>query len=238
MKTIRLRWEMLVSGFVLISLAVSAVYVTVMFIVSPSKSPTFAARNKSDYILMLVQCIMGIIAMLLPRLFQYKINIIIPSGMLILFALFLYGGIYLGEVRSFFYTIPYWDNILHFFSGGMLSILGFSFVVLLNKTDRIPVNLSAEFVYVFTFCFAVALGVLWEVYEFSLDGLLGLNMQKFALESGVKLSGRAALSDTMLDLIIDCISAFAISTIGYISLKRQKRWMDKLLLKKRKNRQY
>ena len=30
------------------------------------------------------------------------------------------------------------------------------------------------------------MGVVWEFYEFTLDGLLGLNMQKFALENGLQ----------------------------------------------------
>ena len=202
-----------------------------MIIIAPpqaaSSAPDF--RSKSDYVLMLVQCVLGVFALMLPGLIEQRVHLVIPSRMLILYALFLYGAIYLGEVRSFYYSIPYWDSILHFFSGGMLSTLGFSVIVILNKTDRIPVNLSPIFVSVFAFCFAVTLGAIWEIYEYSLDGLLGLNMQKFALMDGTQLIGHAALSDTMKDVITDCISAFAISAIGYMSYKYKKGWIERFL---------
>ena len=59
-------------------------------------------------------------------------------------------------------------------------------------------------------------------------------MQKFALENGTQLVGRAALADTMEDLIVDCIGAFTMSIIGYISLKHKKGWIEKLLIKIKK----
>ena len=69
---------------------------------------------------------------------------------------------------------------------------------------------------------------------FIFDGIVGLNMQKFTLENGTQLVGRAALADTMEDLIVDCIGAFTMSTIGYISLKYKKGWIEKLLIKIKK----
>lgn len=45
------------------------------------------------------------------------------------------------------------------------------------------------------------------------------------------LFGRAALIDTMEDLIVDSIGAFVMCLIGYISLKYKKGWIDKFLLK-------
>lgn len=217
----------------MISLLLSIIYVAVEMALAPSvadaRSPHM--RIKSDYVLMLAQCVLGIFAMLLPSMLAKRINLIIPSNMLIAYTLFLYCAIFLGEVRNFYYIIPYWDTILHTFSGVMLGSLGFSFISFLNKTERIPLNLSPSFVAVFAFCFGVTLGVVWEFYEFSCDGLLNTNMQKFALEAGSMLSGRNALVDTMQDLIVDAIGAAAVSVIGYISVKFKKGWIEKLLLK-------
>ncbi len=44
-------------------------------------------------------------------------------------------------------------------------------------------------------------------------------MQKFRLADGTELIGRAALSDTMEDFIVDALSALAASVIGYLSIK-------------------
>ena len=116
----------------------------------------------------------------------------------------------------------------------MIGALGFSIVTLLNNTEEVPMNLSPLFVALFSFCFAVTLGVVWEFYEFTFDGLLGLNMQKFALEDGTQLIGRAALTDTMIDLFVDAVGALIISIIGYISLKYNKGWIEKLQVRVRK----
>ena len=59
-------------------------------------------------------------------------------------------------------------------------------------------------------------------------------MQKFGLEDGTGFVGRAALIDTMKDLIVDAVGAFVMSVIGYISLKYKKGWVENLLLEIRK----
>ena len=63
-----------------------------------------------------------------PSFLQKKWQLVIPSRMMILFALFLYSAIYLGEVRDFYYNVPHWDTILHTCSGAMLGALGFSVI--------------------------------------------------------------------------------------------------------------
>ena len=95
--------------------------------------------------------------------------------------------------------------------------------------------LLSDFVAFFAFNFAITMGVVWEVYEFVADGVLGTNMQKFALVDGNLLAGREALIDTMQDLMVDGIGAFIISFIGYVSLKHNKGWIEKLLLKRKKH---
>lgn len=229
-------WSKILSMFVFASLLVSAIFVAVRLVLAPSQPDgSNFERLKSDYVLMLVQCVLGMVVLLLPSVIARRLKIEIPSGMMILFVIFLYCAIYLGEVRSFYYHIQSWDTVLHWFSGAMIGALGFSFVALFNNSERIPVNLSPFFVAAFAFCFAVTLGVFWEFYEYSFDGLLGLNMQKFALEDGMQLVGRAALQDTMKDLVVDAVGAFAASLIGYISLKHKKGWIEKFQIIRKKH---
>ena len=83
--------------------------------------------------------------------------------------------------------------------------------MLLQCLLGIPVSMSPAFVALFTFCFALALDVLWEIYEFTVDALFQTNMQKYALEGGEALTGQAALQDTMGDLIVDFIGALGIA---------------------------
>ncbi len=233
----RISARQVVSLAVFITMAASTVVVAVAMALAPDVPTEGYTRVKSDYVLMLLQSILGIFAMLLPRWLYRKWGVEIPSFMMVLYAVFLYCSIYLGEVRGFYFLIPYWDTILHTFSGIALGALGFSVLTFLNKTDRVPFNLSPAFVAVFAFCFAVAVDVVWEIYEFAADGLLAMNMQKHALADGQPLVGRAALSDTMTDLIVDSVGAAFISLIGYVSLKFKKGWVEKLLLRVRKKKE-
>lgn len=229
----KINWVNIINKIVVITLVLSLISVTYILIFAPTRQNSGEPfqRIKSDYVLIMLQCILGIFAMALPKILKYKTNLIIPSNMMLLYAIFLYCAIYLGEVKYFYYHVPHWDTILHTFSGFMLGALGFSFVLILNKTEKIPVALSPSFIAVFAFCFSVSLGTLWEIYEFTADGILKTNMQKFAAEAAVPFIGREALIDTMKDLIVDTLGALVMSIVGYISLKYKKGWVETLTLK-------
>lgn len=79
---------------------------------------------------------------------------------------------------------------------------------------------------------SLAAGVVWEIYEFLADSLIGTNMQKFIIADGTVLVGHAALKDTMKDLIVDAISSLIITIIGYCTIKnnnKTKNRGDKLI---------
>ncbi len=229
-----LDWPRITGLFVFISLALATIYIVVVLVLAPAHADTIFERTKSDYVLMLLQCLLGIAAIAIPSLLQRKLNFVIPSNMMVLYTLFLYGAIFLGEVMAFYYKVPHWDTFLHALSGAMLGALGFSVITFLNKTDGIPINMSPLFVAFFAFCFAMTMGMLWEIYEFTVDYFFGTNMQKFALEGGAGLVGQAALKDTMKDLIVDTIGALIMSIGGYLSIKYKTGFVDKLIFKRRK----
>lgn len=184
------------------------------------------AHVRSDYVLMFIQCLLGLVVLALPSMVSRKWKFEIPNFITIMYYIFLYCAIFLGEVLNFYYVIPHWDVILHFFSGAMLGALGFILVSQLNDSAMIRVSLSPFFVALFAFCFALSCGAVWEIYEFVFDGLLGLNMQKFITASGEVLIGHNALHDTMTDIIVDALAALLISLIGYSRLKAEK-WFSK-----------
>jgi len=200
-------------------LILSIIYSAIHVITAPA-DPTGEEyeKLKSDYVLMLIQCLLGLVVMFIPSIIERRWSIDIPNYMEILYFVFLYCAIYLGEVRNFYYLIPHWDLILHAFSGGMLGALGFTVVSIFNESTKIKMKISPVFVAIFAFCFALTVGTIWEIYEFVCDGLLSLNMQKFALEDGTLLIGREALSDTMEDLIVDALSALVVVIMGYLSI--------------------
>jgi len=227
-------WERITFWIVFVTLVGSTIFSLVHVITAQSGAIPKVAHQKlrSDYVLMLIQCILGMVIMFLPSMLERRWRIDIPGFMHIVFVVFLYAAIYLGEVRSFYYKVPHWDTVLHAFSSSMIGALGFSVVKLLNDSEKVNINLSPVFVAVFAFSFALSIGALWEIYEFSFDKLLGLNMQKFAFEDGTPMVGRLALSDTMKDLIVDALGALATSIMGFISLKYKKGWLENFEVKR------
>lgn len=210
------------------TLIISAIYSLARIIAPQPFVSTGAAyaHVRSDYVLMFIQCLLGLVVLSVPSIASRKLKFNIPNFIYIMYYIFLYCAIFLGEVLNFYYVIPHWDVILHFFSGAMLGALGFILVSQLNDSEMIHVSLSPFFVALFAFCFALSCGAVWEVYEFVFDGLLGLNMQKFATAAGEVLIGHNALHDTMTDIIVDALAALLIALIGYSRLKAEK-WFNK-----------
>ncbi|WP_100065505.1 hypothetical protein [Miniphocaeibacter massiliensis] len=201
-------------------LAISAIFSIYNFINSPASIPNKEYEMvKSDYVLRILQCIVGMIVIFLPSQFERKFGLDIPDTMEIMYFIFLFCAIYLGEVKDFYYKIPHWDTILHAFSATMLGSLGFILVQFFNSNQIKGTQLSPFFVSLFAFCFAVTCGAIWEIYEYLADYILGTNMQKFMTANGTILTGHNALMDTMKDIIVDVIGALFIVSLGYIHLK-------------------
>ncbi len=152
---------------------------------------------------------------------NYKINIPIEFEALVV--LFISFSLFLGEVHGFYTKFWWWDIFLHSLSGLLLGSAGFLALYIMYTEHKIKT--SPRLAMFFSFCVAVAMGALWEIVEFSLDGTLGWNMQK------------SGLVDTMWDLIVDSISAIIISAAGYFYLKRKnqaaffERWIKKFMEK-------
>ena len=174
----------------------------------------------------LVLVIMGVT--LAPAVLGRRLPVDIPAEFQVLAIVFVFAALFLGEVRSWYVRIWWWDIALHTSSGLLLGLLGFLLVYVLNENERVDVHMRPRFVALFAFLFAVAVGALWEIFEFSMDRMLGTNMQKpmFGDPSG--------LTDTMWDLIVDTLGAFAISALGWWYMRRGERsfieaWIQKFI---------
>ena len=213
-------------GMICFVMLLLSVFFAVIKLFTAPESPADALpheRLKSDYLLMVLQCLLGIAVLFLPAIIEKRFRIDIPNFMEGLYFVFLYCAIYLGEVRNFYFVIPHWDLILHTFSGVMLGALGFSIIDIMNDSRRVKISLSPAFIALFAFCFALAAGCIWEIYEYIMDGVFHMNMQKFMLENGTQLIGRLALADTMEDIVVDTLGALFTCVIGFFSLRRKHR---------------
>ena len=178
-------------------------------------------RLSGEYRLTLFQLTAGVFFLRLPGLLSRPLGIKLPSGLYVAYMLFLWGAIFLGEFAMLYYRVSVWDTVMHLYSAVLLSLLGLSLPRLFTGEDISPV-----LTLVIAIGFSLFIGVLWEIYEFTFDGLLGLNMQKFAayVDGAKRLSplvGRAALVDTMTDIIVDLAGTVSVSIWAYIYIKRK-----------------
>lgn len=160
--------------------------------------------------------------------FSKRLAVQIPAEFEVLVLVFVFCALFLGEVRSYYDRIWWWDIALHSTSGLLMGILGFLLVYVLNESEKIALAMTPRFVAFFAFMFAVAVGSLWEIFEFAMDSVFGARMQK------PMFSDPSGLTDTMWDMIVNTIGAGLISTLGWWYLKRERHsfidtWIQKFI---------
>lgn len=203
--------------------------IRILFILAFFETIVFSFSQKdSSGIINAFTAVLGFSLTFIPETVENitKKKVRFSDGMKITIVIFIFCAEFLGEIRSFYEIVPWWDNMLHFLSGIILGLIGFILVYALNESNI--VTLKPIFIVSFAFFFALSCGVLWEIFEFSGDRLLGLNMQKFRPPENVNTlltenwSYDDGLKDTMTDIIMDAISAFITSILGFIKIKAGK----------------
>jgi hypothetical protein len=146
-----------------------------------------------------------LISTFIPSLITRNYKIVLPIEFELIITLFIYASMFLGEIQGYYTKFLWWDVVLHTGSGLILGFWGFLVVYVLYSRKK--VIMSPVFVAIFSFCFAIAIGTVWEIFEFVIDSTFGLNMQK------------TGLVDTMWDLILDSCGAIVASVTGYFYVK-------------------
>lgn len=123
-------------------------------------------------------CGLTFILMLIPSFIDRRLHIELPSVLETIVILFVFSANILGEIGSFYEKIPFLDTILHTLNGFICAGVGFGLTDILNRSEKIKFNLSPIFVCLFSFCFSMTAGTVWEFFEFGVDSLLGKDMQK------------------------------------------------------------
>ena len=140
----------------------------------------------------------------LPGQIASRVGLRFPPSFLAAIALFVLATLYLGEVYDFYDRFWWWDLALHFGSAMGFGILGFLMVFMMFQGDRYAAPPWA--VGVLSFCLAMTVGVLWEIFEYAMDTLFGFNMMK------------SGLPDTMGDFMVNTLGAALAAGAGVIYL--------------------
>lgn len=194
-------------------------------------------------------CILTLILFLVPSFIEKRIHIDIPDTLEVIMLLFIFSAEILGEIKSYYLLYPYWDTTLHTLNGFLAAAIGLSLIDILNKNDKFAITLSPLFVALVSFCFSMTIGVVWELFEFSMDQFWGYDMQKDTFITtfqsvllnpdvanipvkvnidSLMVNGESwkayidiGLIDTMMDLVVNFIGAATFSTFGYFYIKHR-----------------
>lgn len=130
-------------------------------------------------------CLLTLILFNIPKIVEYRIHIELPTLLEVVILLFIFSAEILGEIHSFYTRIPHWDTMLHTLNGFLMAAIGFAMIDILNRDSRFHISMSPLFVAFVAFCFSMTIGVIWEFFEFSMDQLAGMDMQKDFIVSSV-----------------------------------------------------
>lgn len=205
-------------------------YITFVIILSLIVAAVFEIINQNYEFLFVT--VLTIILCLLPFFFQRKYKILLPSEILLATVLFIYAGVFLGEVNNFYVKYWWWDSLLHTFSGFAMGLVVFGAMYVLYTTKKIKTH--PIFIAVIIFSITMTAGVIWEIYEFSYDNIAGGNMQRarnLCPETGY-CDTRLGLMDTMKDFILNGIGAIFASILGYIYLKKGEQFLLNGMIKR------
>ena len=154
--------------------AVFAVYTILRLIVLATLvSSILRGEYESAFI-----CLLVLVLFMLPFFIQQNFGIELPSTLEIIILLFIFAAEILGELKCYFITFHHWDTMLHTTTGFLCAATGFALIDILNRNSRIKFQLSPIYVALVAFCFSMTVGVLWEFFEFGMDRLFHMDMQK------------------------------------------------------------
>lgn len=173
---------------------------------------------------------------ILERLFSCKCSLPVY-----VFGLLYAIGPMLGQCYNFYYTVFWWDKLLHISGGVMFAILGLFLFDCMNHGQK---NLLLCAMFALLFSMAIALA--WEFVEFGSDRLLHTDMQddtvitalySYMLDEGVGVAGSIenigsvvidgtplpvngyidiGLIDTMMDMLLESLGGLAVCAVYLI----------------------
>lgn len=192
--------------------------------------------QQSRLIFNAVQSSLLVVFSFFPVIIEKTGKVEIPNFMEVIFVIFCICHFILGEINDFYAKIKIWDSLLHTISSSMFAILGITLISLLNDSEKVKLKLSPLFIAIFSICFTMTIGAVWEIVEFASDSFFATNMQRFNDSiTGKPFIGQNALKDTMKDLILDFCGALVIAIVGYIDAKRKSNIFEKWQIAKIKD---
>lgn len=165
----------------------------------------------------LLQYIAMSIVLISPRLLKKFANFEVPVEVHISVTAFAFLGLVLGDGLNFYGKIGWWDSLLHFTSGIILSFIALWLLQMLILRRKY-LFMHRALLYIFVVAFSLAVGAVWELCEYTVDDIFHTNNQQYMATTRATivssddepLEGHDALADTMKDLALDLAGAILV----------------------------
>lgn len=160
-------------------------------------------KNWTDFgfsILLIVTLLVPYIILILTK----RKEIHLPKRFVEFSLIFIFMAQYLGELRNYYQRILWWDILLHFLFSIYAVVIPLNMIKGIITKDRESSYRRYKIILLLlSFGFSIALGTLWEIFEYLGDFFFKTNMIK------------GGLNDTTTDLIAHVVSALLTSIIIY-----------------------
>jgi hypothetical protein len=161
-------------------------------------------------LLVMLSAVGGMVLSFLPYLCEKILKIHLAPSVNLFIQIFGLMGIACGETLDCYYHFSAWDDVMHFLSGVWVSFLAYAFLYAAMGNDQL--GHRNLYLCLGSFLISLAVGFLWEIYEFSFDTLFGTDMQK-TIPEGVFFNGGNSFAD--LHGTDSELAAFFRSSAGY-----------------------
>ncbi len=164
---------------------------------------SITSRQWKNLSLTLLAMVCLLLPFIITRIANMK-HITLPPSFQFITVIFVILAQYLGEIKKFYQTYWWWDLLLHAIAGSFVVIITLYIIKgIIRKEQETTDQRFTLFTSLAAFSCSIALGTLWEMFEFTGDYLFKANMVKGGLE------------DTSTDLLIKIVAAFITSMIYY-----------------------
>lgn len=159
----------------------------------------------------------------LPSVLRMRFKLEVPAMLSTVIVLFCFCALVLGDGLDFYGRFPWWDSVLHGFSGVLLSMIALWLIHIIMAGNDKAIYFNKYFLALFLVMFSLGMGTCWEIIEYTYDSISGTNTQQFMASTtgslftaeDIPLCGHAALGDTMTDLILDLVGALLVAIVGF-----------------------
>lgn len=156
----------------------------------------------------------GLIATVLPRVLTHDEDVRDDAGLALWIAIAV--GLHAIGTLAFYQTVWGWHKVTHSVSGSMIALVGYTVVRTVERNSE-AVSFPSSFTLLFVVLFTFTAGVFWEIFEFTLDGVVAT----FGQEEVVLT--QHGLFDTTTDMIANTAGALVVAVLATSYETRRRR---------------